>query len=66
MIAEVLRACKEAAKGKLSGFEVPEKVSLVAPSRTWTPDNDLLTAAMKLKRKPIIEAHKDEIEKLYK
>jgi long-subunit acyl-CoA synthetase (AMP-forming) len=65
VVAEVLRSCKEVSKGKLSGFEIPEKLTIIPPSRTWTPENDLLTAAMKLKRRPIIEAHRAEIEKMY-
>merc|ERR1712048_1464745 len=56
---EILESCKAVAKGKLVNFEIPKKIHLVPPSKTWTPENDLLTAAMKLKRKPIINAHKD-------
>ena len=39
----------------LAGFVTPTKVVLI--SELWTPDNDLLTAAMKLKRKPIVDKH---------
>eukprot|EP00300_Choanocystis_sp_HF-7_P037005 c52986_g1_i1.p1 GENE.c52986_g1_i1~~c52986_g1_i1.p1 ORF type:complete len:691 (+),score=140.77 c52986_g1_i1:54-2126(+) len=66
VIAMVFESITVEAKGKLSGFEIPAKIHLVPPSRTWTPENDLLTAAMKLKRKPIINAHEAEIEALYK
>ena len=45
-----LQVCKP----KLVGFEIPKRLGLVA--ETWTPDNDLLTAAMKLKRIPIVTA----------
>ena len=38
-------------------------IGLVA--ETWTPDNDLLTAAMKLKRIPIVPKHKAELDALY-
>lgn len=31
----------------------------------WTPENDLLTAAMKLKRVPIVAKHKEVLDKLY-
>jgi long-subunit acyl-CoA synthetase (AMP-forming) len=65
VIAEVLRTFREVSKGKLQEFEIPKKVILVPSTRTWTPENDLLTAAMKLKRKPIINAHEEEIAKLY-
>jgi len=65
VVNEVLRSFKEVSKGKLQAVETPKKVTLIPASRTWTPDNDLLTAAMKLKRKPIINAHIDEINKMY-
>ena len=31
----------------------------------WTPENDLLTAAMKLKRVPIVAKHKEVLDELY-
>jgi len=44
-----------------------EKISNVAlyPDE-WTPDNNWLTAAMKLKRPDILKDHKEEIQELYK
>ena len=36
-----------------------------AVRRASTPDNDLLTATMKLKRQPIIKKHQALIDKLY-
>jgi long-subunit acyl-CoA synthetase (AMP-forming) len=48
---------------KLIEFEIPKKYALIAEA--WTPENDLLTAAMKLKRPIIADKHKDEIAKLY-
>lgn len=48
---------------KLVEFEIPKKYALIAEA--WTPENDLLTAAMKLKRPIIAEKHKEEIAKLY-
>eukprot|EP00298_Acanthocystis_sp_HF-20_P004344 c14681_g1_i1.p1 GENE.c14681_g1_i1~~c14681_g1_i1.p1 ORF type:complete len:704 (-),score=325.39 c14681_g1_i1:119-2230(-) len=65
VVAEVLKSLKETAKGKLLAVEIPKKITLIGPSRTWSPENDLLTAALKLKRKPIINAHITEIEKMY-
>lgn len=62
---EILAAIGPIAKGKLAKFEIPTKVYVVPPSRTWTPENDLLTAAMKLKRKPIEKAFASEIEAMY-
>jgi long-subunit acyl-CoA synthetase (AMP-forming) len=66
VVEAVLRSCTQTAQGKLVGFEIPTKVYLVPPSKTWSPENDLLTAAMKLKRKPIINAHQAEIDSMYK
>jgi len=43
-------------------FEMPQKVALV--SDLWTPENELLTAAMKLKRPQIVAKHKADIAKL--
>lgn len=61
----ILSQIKAAAKGKLAGFEIPKKVYVVPPEEVWTPENDLLTAAQKLKRKPIIKHHEKQIAALY-
>jgi len=61
IVAQIKSTCGP----RLAKFEVPTKVYVVPPSRLWTPENDLLTAAMKLKRKPIHNAFKDEIATLY-
>ena len=63
VVAEVSKQCLAVCKGKLVGFETPTKFGLVA--ETWTPENDLLTAAMKLKRVPIVAAHKAQLDALY-
>ena len=55
MVAAVTKSIVDTCKAKLVGFEVPKKIGLVA--ELWTPDNDLLTATMKLKRQPIIKKH---------
>jgi len=57
---ELIKQCKDS---KLLEFEIPKKYALI--SDLWTPENDLLTAAMKLKRPLIAEKHKAEIAKLY-
>ena len=31
----------------------------------WTPDNDMLTPSMKLKRRNVLEAYDDKIEEMY-
>jgi long-chain acyl-CoA synthetase len=65
VIAEYLRGIREISKGKLTNFEIPERVALIPAAQAWTPENDLLTAAMKLKRKPIINAHAADLDALY-
>lgn len=57
---QFIKQCKDS---KLVEFEIPKKYALIA--ELWTPENDLLTAAMKLKRPLIAEKHKEEIAKLY-
>mmetsp|Transcript_139191 Transcript_139191/g.242249 ORF Transcript_139191/g.242249 Transcript_139191/m.242249 type:complete len:690 (-) Transcript_139191:41-2110(-) len=56
----LIALCKEQ---KLVDFEIPKKYALI--SELWTPENDLLTAAMKLKRPIIAEKHKADIAKMY-
>ena len=61
--AEVLKSFKECTKGKLVKFEVPSKVALTPVA--WTPDNDLTTAAFKLKRVPIKNSCQELIDAVY-
>mmetsp|Transcript_79821 Transcript_79821/g.191526 ORF Transcript_79821/g.191526 Transcript_79821/m.191526 type:complete len:697 (+) Transcript_79821:73-2163(+) len=64
VVDKVLTACKAKCKeSKLLDFETPQRIGLI--SDLWTPENDMLTAAMKLKRPLIAEKHKEEIQKLY-
>lgn len=63
VVKAVEKQCKEACKGKLVAFEIPKKIGLVAEA--WTPENDLLTAAMKLKRVPIVKKHEQQLNELY-
>mmetsp|Transcript_101205 Transcript_101205/g.140598 ORF Transcript_101205/g.140598 Transcript_101205/m.140598 type:complete len:109 (-) Transcript_101205:257-583(-) len=64
VVDKVLNACKAKCKeSKLLDFETPQRIALI--SDLWTPENDMLTAAMKLKRPLIAEKHKEEIQKLY-
>jgi len=48
---------------KLNSFEFPKVVYLC--HEEWTPQNDLLTAAMKLKRAPINAKYKTQIQEMY-
>lgn len=48
---------------KLSRIEIP--TALYLSSEAWTPDNGLVTAALKLRRKPITKQYSDQIAALY-
>ncbi|CAG2182477.1 unnamed protein product, partial [Oppiella nova] len=48
---------------RLSKHEIPEHMSLCCEE--WTPDNGLVTAAMKLKRKQIINRYQKSIDQMY-
>lgn len=59
----LIRDLGDFANGKLRKEELPKKVYLCA--EPWTPASGLLTEALKLKRKNIQEAFKDQIKSLY-
>ena len=64
IIEEISKACLMQCKAsKLVEFEIPKKFGLI--SDLWTPENDMLTAAMKLKRPLICQKHKADLDKLY-
>ena len=69
VIAEVGNQCKAFCKqGGLLGFETPTAYALVCDAEggpAWTPDNDMLTSTMKLKRPIIARAHAAEIDDAY-
>lgn len=48
---------------KLEKFEIPADIFICTD--IWTPDNNLVTAAFKIKRREIYEKYKIEIDKLY-
>lgn len=55
------------AVGKVAGLgkkELPVRIRLV--SEEWSPDNGILTAALKLKRKAIENFYHNELDELYK
>ena len=60
VMGELVAACKAA---NLNKFEIPAKCILV--SEIWTPDNGMLTAVNKLKRKDIEARHLAEIDAIY-
>eukprot|EP00668_Euglena_longa_P007237 GGOE01008658.1.p1 GENE.GGOE01008658.1~~GGOE01008658.1.p1 ORF type:complete len:701 (+),score=218.46 GGOE01008658.1:28-2103(+) len=49
---------------KLARFEIPTKVHICPDA--WTPENDMTTAALKLKRNNIAKKYKDELAALYR
>merc|ERR1719231_1566928 len=57
VLKDVVDTCKAA---KLAKFEVPTKVVLI--DELWTPENDMLTAVQKLKRRDIVAKHKAAID----
>ena len=61
VLADVQAACKTAGLNK---FEVVGKVTLV--SELFTPDNGMLTAVNKLKRKDIENKYRARIDAVYK
>jgi len=60
VLADVQACCKKGSK--LVSFEIPSKVILIP--EVWTVENDMLTAALKLKRKPIVDRHAEDIAKI--
>uniref|UniRef100_A0AC34QAD6 Uncharacterized protein n=1 Tax=Panagrolaimus sp. JU765 TaxID=591449 RepID=A0AC34QAD6_9BILA len=60
----VTKELENHAKNKLEKMEIPRKVYIC--HETWTPQNDMLTEAMKLKRKNIEKAFKKQIDQMYK
>ncbi|EDO29879.1 predicted protein [Nematostella vectensis] len=48
---------------KLEKFEIPQRMSLVLEQ--WTPESELVTAALKLKRKNITSFYQDTLRTLY-
>ena len=61
VLDSVQKACKAS---KLAPFEVPAALGLVA--EPWTPENDALTAAMKMKRQVITKVCAAQLDALYK
>eukprot|EP00095_Tigriopus_kingsejongensis_P008538 maker-scaffold81_size397536-snap-gene-2.20 protein:Tk08538 transcript:maker-scaffold81_size397536-snap-gene-2.20-mRNA-1 annotation:"long-chain-fatty-acid-- ligase 3" len=51
-------------RAKLQKFEIPRQFHLI--SEPWTPESGLVTAAFKLKRKPIQQKYEQEIKDMYR
>jgi len=60
VLEDVKKTCGGA---KLAKFEIPTKVILI--DELWTPENDMLTAVQKLKRREIVAKHKAAIDEIY-
>lgn len=50
-------------RNKLEKFEIPTAIMLCTD--IWTPDNNLVTAAFKIKRREIYNKYKSKIDRLY-
>lgn len=50
-------------QGKLLRREIPAAIKIVR--EIWSPDNEMLTAAMKLKRRNIVKLYQADIDKLF-
>jgi len=69
VLAEVSKSCvKQCKAGGLNGFEIPTALSLlVGPDGgpAWSPDNEMLTTTLKLKRPIIAKAFAADIDDCY-
>ena len=64
MVGAVLRELTLHGKNlRLEKFELPGAVTLC--QELWTPDTDLVTAAFKLKRKPLQQFYQKDINRMY-
>jgi len=69
VVQEVAASCREyCRRAGLADFEIPRRFALFPPLDgipQWTPENDFLTAAMKLKRHRIVRGFQTQIDSLY-
>ena len=64
VIKHTMDSFKEAAiRLKFSKKEIPQRITLV--SEEWTQDNNLLTAAFKLKRKQVNDFYRPQIKAMF-
>ncbi|RCN43253.1 CoA ligase 4 domain protein [Ancylostoma caninum] len=63
VVEAVLKEIQSHVSGKLQRVEIPKQI-LLCPE-PWTPASGLVTEALKLKRKAIEKAFKEDIERLY-
>jgi len=64
LVGTVLKELVNTGKaGRLQKFEIPGAVHLCLEA--WTPDSGLVTAAFKLKRRPLQDFYQDHINRMY-
>ena len=64
VVAAMTKQMQSTCKGaKLVAFEIPQRLGLCA--EPWTPENELLTAQLKLKRPQIVKHLAKEIGEMY-
>lgn len=64
VLETVAATCKASCReSRLQDFEIPKEVALVPDQ--WTPENDCLTAAMKLRRAALTAKYKNVLDSLY-
>ena len=60
LLKEVQDKCRS---GGLMKYEIPVKIKICAEE--WTPDNELVTSALKIRRKQIAVMYRKEIDEMY-
>ena len=64
LVKEVLKEIQTTGqKGGLNKTEIPSKITLI--DEEWTPENELVTAAMKLKRVNINNRYRQQLNNMY-
>lgn len=61
ILSQIQTFCQK--ETRLSKTEIPERIYLCAEE--WTPANDLLTAALKIKRMNLLKFYAKEVEAMY-
>lgn len=65
IVEAVLKSIKDyGIKVGLHKSEIPQKIKLCPEE--WTPDNELVTAALEIRRKQIKDFYQQDIDRLYK
>ena len=62
-VRQLFRDEIERVSSGIKGYEKPEKFALI--DQEWTPENDMLTPTLKLKRRVVMQEYGDIIDELY-